>query len=151
MPIPPGHTPHFGRQRPDHAPPETLTDRELTEAIDTLGRKVRSARRAYVLARLVGVTLTVFVLGLGFTLLYFGPASFAEHVFGQLAPPTTYDVFLWWLLVLILAVAGGTFGDQILRGRQRTMRGWKNRSTELTRRLDDAEAERQRRATNRSR
>jgi hypothetical protein len=138
---------HFGPQRPDHVPPETLTDGELAEAISSLDRKVRSARRAYFVAQIAGIALTVAVLGLGFTLLYFGPSPFLERVFGKSTPATTYDVFVWWLAVLVLAVAGGAFGDQVLRGRQRTVRGWKYRLAELTRRLEDAETVRRRRAT----
>jgi len=138
---------HFGPQRPDHIPPESLTDSELAESIASLVRKVRSARQAYLVARLAGIALTITVLGLGFTLLYFGPTSFLERVFGKSAPATTYDVFLWWIAVLVLAVAGGAFGDQVLRGRQRTVRGWKYRLAELTRRLEDAEAVQRRRAT----
>ena len=108
---------------------------------------MHSARQAYLVARLAGIALTMTVLGLGFTLLYFGPTPFLERVFGKSAPATTYDVFLWWIAVLVLAVAGGAFGDQVLRGRQRTVRGWKYRLAELTRRLEDAEAVQRRRAT----
>ena len=138
---------HFGPQRPDHVPPETLTDGELADAIASLDRKVRSARQAYLVAQLAGIALTATVLGLGFTLLYFGPTPFLERVFGKSTPATTYDVFLWWIAILVLAVAGGAFGDQVLRGRQRTVRGWKYRVAELRRRLEDAEAVQRRRAT----
>jgi hypothetical protein len=138
---------HFGPQRPDHIPPETLTDSELAEAIASLDRKVKSAQRAYYVAQIAGIGLTVAVLGLGFTLLYFGPRPFLERVFGKSTPATTYDIFLWWFAVLVLAVAGGAFGDQVLRGRQRIVRGWKYRLAELTRRLEDAETVRRRRAT----
>lgn len=138
---------HFGPQRPDHVPPETLTDGELADSISTLDRKLRSARQAYLVARVAGIVMTAIVLCLGFTLLYFGPSPFLERVFGKSTPATTYDVFLWWIAVLVLAVAGGAFGDQVLRGRQRTVRGWKYRVAELTRRLEDAEAVQRRRAT----
>jgi hypothetical protein len=138
---------HFGPQRPDHIPPETLTDRELADAIASLGRKTRSARQAYLVAQLAGIGLTAIVLGLGFTLLYFGPTPFFERVFGKSVPATTYDVLLWWIAVIVLAVIGAAFGDQVLRGRQRTARGWKYRVVELTRRLEDAESVRRRRAT----
>ncbi len=136
---------HFGPQRPDHIPPETLTDAELAHSIDSLDRKLRSAKQAYLVAQVAGVSLTIAVLALGFALLYFGPTPFMERVFGQSTPATTYDVFLWWLAVLVLAVAGGAFGDQVLRGRQRMVRGWKYRVAELERRLEDAESVRQRR------
>lgn len=146
MPVP--HTVlRFGPQRPDHIPPETLTDRELADSIASLDRKVRSARQAYLAARIAGIALTATVLGLGFALLYFGPAPFLERVFGKSTPATTYDVFLWWIAILVLAVAGGAFGDQVLRGRERIVRGWKYRVAELTRRLEDAEAVQRRRAT----
>jgi hypothetical protein len=129
----------FLPQRPDHIPPEALTDSELAHSIDSLDRKLRSARQAYYVAQTAGITLTVGVLTIALALLYFGPTPFLERVFGQSAPATTYDVFLWWIAVLVLAVAAGAFGDQVLRGRVRMARGWKNRVAELERRLGDAE------------
>lgn len=94
-----------------------------------------------------GAAITVVIFSLGGILLWFGPSPFLENVFGQggSLTATSYDVFAWWLAVIVLAVLGGVFGDQLLRGKLRLARGWKSRVSELTRRLEDARHEQRRR------
>ncbi|MBI3568595.1 MAG: hypothetical protein HY084_10410 [Gemmatimonadetes bacterium] len=138
----------FARHNPDHVPAEALTERELAASIDSLERKLRSARRSLLAAQLAGALITLVVLALGGILLWFGPTPFLENVFGHggSLKATTYDVFVWWLAVIVLAVMGGAFGDQMLRGRLRMARGWKSRVADLTRRLEDARHVQHRRA-----
>ena len=136
----------FAPQRPDHLPPQSLNDDELALAIESLRRKRQSARHSYAAARLVGIALTVILIALTATVLWYGPEPFIERVFGHARVATTYDVFVWWLAVIVLAIIGATFGDQVLRGRLRLVHGWKHRLTELDRRLADADHELQRRA-----
>jgi hypothetical protein len=130
----------FVKQRPDHVPAEVLTNAELTASIAALERKLISARRSLFATHAAGAVITIVLLSLGVILLWFGPSPFLENVFGQggTLTATMYDVFVWWLAVLVLAVMGGAFGDQMLRGRLRLARGWKSRVADLSRRLEDA-------------
>jgi|GEM_PF-6620775 len=128
----------FAPQRPDHMPPQTLDDDELALAVASLRRKQHSARRSYAAAHLAGIALTLLLIALTATVLWYGPEPFIERVFGHARVATTYDVFVWWLAVIVLAILGGTFGDQLLRGRLRLAHGWKHRLTELDQRLADA-------------
>ena len=128
----------FAPQRPDHMPPQTLDDDELALAVASLRRKQHSARRSYAAAHLAGIALTLLLIALTATVLWYGPEPFIERVFGHARVATTYDVFVWWLAVIVLAILGGTFGDQLLRGRLRLALGWKHRLTELDQRLADA-------------
>ena len=128
----------FAPQRPDHMRPQTLDDHELALAVASLRRKQHSARRSYAAAHLAGIALTLLLIALTATVLWYGPEPFIERVFGHARVATTYDVFAWWLAVIVLAILGGTFGDQLLRGRLRLAHGWKHRLAELERRLADA-------------
>lgn len=141
----------FVRQRPDHVPPESLDHAELAASIASLELKLLSSKRSLMVAQTAGVLLVTFVVVLGGLLLYFGPSPFLQHVFhnSESLVATTYDVVLWWLALVVLAVFGGIFGDQLLRGRLRLSRGWKHRVAELSRRLDDAQRERLRREAGR--
>ena len=145
---PPPHLPSvlFVAPAPDHAPPESLTDDELADAIQTLQRKLHSARRSLVVADVAGGVLTLVIIVLGFIVLWAGPEPFLEKIAGQRRVATTYDIFLWWLALIVLAVLGGAFGDQVLRGRLRLARGWRHRVHHLERRLQDAEHVRRNRA-----
>ena len=135
----------FAPQRPDHMPPQTLSDDELAVSIVSLRRKRHSARRSYVAAQFAGIALTLVLVALTATVLWYGPEPFFERVFRRGRVATTYDFLTWWIVVLVLAILGGTFGDQLLRGRLRLAHGWKHRLMELDRRLDDAEHEQRRR------
>ena len=135
----------FAPQRPDHMPPQTLGDDELADSIVSLRRKRHSAQRSYATAQFAGIALTIVLIALTATVLWYGPEPFIERVFGHARIATTYDVFAWWLAVIVLAIIGGTFGDQLLRGRLRLAHGWKRRLIELDRRLADVEHEQQRR------
>lgn len=137
----------FAPQRPDHMPPQTLNDDELALSVASLRRKQHSARRSYAAAHLAGIALTIVLIGLTATVLWYGPEPFFERVFRRGRAATTYDFLVWWIVVLVLAILGGTFGDQLLRGRLRLAHGWKHRLIELDRRLDDAEHEQRRRTS----
>ena len=137
--------PQFGPRRSHHAPPETLRDDALTRSIAALHHKLRSARRSLLVTHLVGATLTLFVLGAGFAVLWAGPTQFMERFLGPTYTVTVLDVAAWWLALLVLAIVGGAFGDQLLRGKLRLARRWRHRVHELERRLAEAEEEQQRR------
>ena len=119
-------------------PPQTLDDDALAIAVASLRRKQHSARRSYAASQFAGILLTLILIALTATVLWYGPEPFIERVFGHARAATTYDVFVWWLAVIVLAILGGTFGDQLLRGRLRLAHGWKHRLTELDQRLADA-------------
>jgi len=135
-----GVPPRFHAPRPDHSPPELLSDDELARAIQTLRRKAHSVRRARLAANVAGATLTVAILAAGFVLLWAGPAPFLERLTGQRTLATPWHIVLWWLGVLLLAAVGGALGDQLLRGRLRMVRGWSHKLHDLERRLAEAES-----------
>jgi hypothetical protein len=139
--------PHFVAQAPSHVPPATLSDGDLAVVIDSLYRKRRSARHSLLLARIAGATLTLIVIGAGFAVLWAGPAPFFARFLGHDYVTTTFDAAAWWLVLLLLAILGGTFGDQLLRGKLRIVRGWQHRVHDLERRLADAEDVRRQRAS----
>lgn len=138
--------PHFTSHPASHAPPATLSDAELAASIAALHHKLQSARRSLFLAHAVGASVTLVVLGAGFAVLWAGPAPFFERFLGHAHETTTFDAAAWWLLLLLLAIVGGAFGDQLLRGKLRSVRGWRHRVNDLERRLAEAEAERRDRA-----
>ena len=142
---PPLQGPVFVARRPDRVPPERLPTAELESSIHSLRRKVRSARSALFITRIGGALLSTALIVTGFVLLWFGPKPFVELLTGSRAIITTYDLMLWWSIVVVICVLGGAFGDQLLRGRLRLVRGWAHRVDELSNRLEHAEAERQRR------
>jgi membrane protein implicated in regulation of membrane protease activity len=143
--MPPLPGPVFVARRPDRDPPETLPTAELERSIESLRRKLRSAENALLVTRFGGALLALALIGTGFVLLWLGPRPFLERLVGSRAITTTYDVFLWWSVVIVVCVVGGAFGDQLLRGRLRLARGWRHRVEELRHRLEHAEAERRRR------
>jgi hypothetical protein len=143
MPPPPG--PVFVARQPDRVPPETLSTAALEHSIESLRRKLRSAQYALLVARIGGALLTLGLLVTGFVLLWSGPEPFLERLVGSRTIVTTYDVFLWWCVVIVVCVVGGAFGDQLLRGRLRMARGWRHRVDEVRHRLEHAEAEQRRR------
>ena len=130
--------PHFSAQRPDHSPPELLDDDELVRAIDSLHRKLASARRMLVIANFARFTLFLAMLLGGFAILWAGPAPFLELIEGQRILATTWDVFAWWFAVLALFVVIGGFATQASRRRRRRAAGWQHRVADLERRLDEA-------------
>jgi len=143
---PPTHrsssAPQFFAPRPSHVPPATLSDADLLVAIASLRRKLGGARRSLFLAHCTGALLTLAVVGAGFAVLWAGPAPFFGHFLGSGHVTTTYDAAAWWLVLLLLAILGGAFGDQALRGKLRIVQGWRNRVHDLERRLAEAEEER---------
>ena len=130
--------PIFGTQRPDHAPPETLTDADLRNAISSLERKLRSAQRALIVATIAGWTLTAGILALGFFLLWIGPTPFLQRMLGRGGVATPDDGVGGWGAGILRTVLGGAFADQLVRGRLRLARGWRARVHELSSRLGDA-------------
>jgi hypothetical protein len=139
--------PHFVAQPPSHVPPATLSDEDLAIAIGSLHRKLRRARRSLLLAHTVGASLTLMVIGAGFAVLWAGPAPFFARFLGQEYVTTAFDAAAWWLVLLLLAILGGAFGDQLLRGKLRIVRGWQHRVHDLERRLADAEDVRRQRVS----
>lgn len=135
---PPGPSPHFSAQRPDHSPPELLGDDELARAIDSLTRKLRSARRMLALASAARLALYGTIIAGGVALLMLGPIPFSELVEGERALATTWDVFAWWFAVLALVSVLGAIAAQASRKRRRRVYGWRARVEDLERRLDDA-------------
>jgi hypothetical protein len=131
--------PHFVAQPPSHVPPATLSDVDLAMAIDSLHRKLRRARRSLLLAHIAGSSLMLIVIGAGFAVLWAGPAPFFARFLGHDYATTTFDAAAWWLVLILLAILGGAFGDQLLRGKLRIVRGWRHRVHDLARRLADAE------------
>lgn len=129
--------PFVARARRD-APPETLADAELTDSIESLRRKLASARRSLLLAHAAGAALTVAVLGAGFAVMWAGPAPFFERFLGRDHVTTTFDAVAWWLILVLFAIVGGAFGDQLLRGKLRIARRRRHRVQALERRLDEA-------------
>lgn len=136
---PSGAVPHFSAQRPDHSPPELLDDDELAHAIDSLRRKLASARRMLAIANFARFTLLLAMLVGGFAILWAGPAPFLELIEGRRVLGTVWDVLGWWFLVLALFVVIGGFATEVSRRRRRRAAGWQHRVEELERRLDDAQ------------
>lgn len=139
--------PVFVARRPDRVPPETLEAAELERSIASLSRKLRSARNALLVTRLGGALLAIALSVTGFVLLWLGPEPFLERVVGARTIATSYDLILWWSVVIVVCVIGGAYGDHLLRGRARLARGWRHRVEELRQRLEHAEAEQQNRRT----
>lgn len=144
---PAGAAPHFGSQRPDHSPPDLLSNDELARAIESLRRKVHSARRMLVFANIARLLFFALMLTAGFAILAFGPAPFLELIEGRRRVATTWDVFAWWAVVLAAASFIGALLLQTGRRRRRRAAGWKHRVEDLDRRLTEAMAERDRRRT----
>lgn len=137
--------PQFGPRRSSHAPPETLSDDALSASLARLRRKLHAARRLLFVAHVTGATMTFFVIGAGFAVFWAGPSQFFERFMGPEYPVTVLDVAAWWLVLVGLAVVGGAFGVQLLRGKLRLVRRRRHRVHELARRIVEAEAEQQRR------
>jgi hypothetical protein len=135
---PTGAVPHFAAQRPDHSPPDTLSDDELARAIDSLERKLRSAKRMLTLANSARLLFFGVLLVGGFAILIVGPAPFLELAEGQRTLATTWDVFAWWFAVLAIASVAGALAIQAARRRRRRAAGWRNRVEDLDRRLTEA-------------
>jgi len=135
---PGGATPHFSAQRPDHSPPELLGDDELARAIDSLHRKLSSARRMLAIANFARLTFFLAMLLAGFAILWAGPAPFLELIDGQRMLATTWDIFAWWFAVLAIFAIIGALAVQASRRRRRRAMGWRHRVADLERRLADA-------------
>lgn len=133
-----GATPHFLAQRPDHSPPDTLSDDELARAIDTLQRKLQSARRMLAVATIARGGFYLLIAVAGTAILTLVPVPFRELAEGQRALATTWDVFAWWFAVLALASVLGATAIQATRRRRRRAQGWRSRVADLERRLGHA-------------
>ena len=133
--------PHFRAQRPDHSPPELLADDELALSIDTLRRKLASARQMYAVARVARIAFVATMLAGGFVILWVGPAPFLELMSGERVLATTWDVFAWWFVVLAAFSLLGAFAVQAERRRRRRAAGWHHRVDDLERRLAHATRE----------
>jgi hypothetical protein len=139
---PPGATPHFGRQRPDHSPPELLSDEELVRSIDSLSRKLRSARRMLVLATVWRLSLVAALALAGTALMTLGPAPIVDFFERRRTLVTTWDVFAWWFGGIAVVSVAGAFALAAIRDYRRRASGWRHRVDDLARRLAHAEQER---------
>ena len=117
-----------------------LSDDELARAIDSLSRKLRSARRMYAIASGGRIAFWVVMVASGFLMLATGPAPFVELIQGRRVLATTWDVFVWWFAVLLLFSLLGAAAVQAARRRRRRAQGWKQRVADLERRLAEAVA-----------
>jgi hypothetical protein len=135
----------FTTPRPDHSPPENLSDAELAEAIDSLGRKLRSVRAALRAARLAGVAMLAVILAAGFTLLWVGPSPFLSRIFENGAAVTVPELLAWWVSVIVAALFVGIVSYRLFAHRMQVVRGWDNKAHDIARRLDHAETEARRR------
>ena len=142
----PGPAPHFSAHRPDHSPPELLSDDELARAIASLSRKLYSARRMLAFATMARVVLYVAVALGGVTLLALGPAPIVEYFQKSRQLVTTWDMFAWWFAIIGLTTVLGALVTQAVRSRRRRVAGWRHRVNDLWRRLADAHEVQRRRA-----
>jgi len=134
--------------RPDHSSPELLGDDELARAIDSLTRKLHSARRMLTIAASARYGFYALIAIGGISILGLLPLPFRELAEGQRALATTWDVFAWWMAILALASVLGAVMTQSSRRRRRRAMGWRSRVDDLERRLEHAQrvlAERKRR------
>ncbi len=130
--------PHFQAHRPDHKPPSTLSDAELAHAIDSLTRKLYSARRMLAVATTARLTLYALIVIFGIAILTLIPVPFRELAEGYRALATTWDIFAWWFALVAIASVLGAVAVQASRRRRRRAAGWRARVEELERRRDEA-------------
>jgi hypothetical protein len=60
---------------------------------------------------------------------------------------TVWDLMLWWIVLVPAAAIGGAYGVVTLGRRVREVQGWRQRSAEVTLRLQRARAEQERRGS----
>ena len=137
----------FAPPRPDHSPPENLSDEELARAIDSLGRKLGSVRMSLRTARLAGLAVFAVILAAGFTLLWVGPEPFLPRIFENGAAVTVPELLAWWGMVIAAALFLGIVSYRLFAHRMQVVRGWTHKAHDLERRLQHAEAEARRRGT----
>jgi hypothetical protein len=135
----------FGPPRPDHSPPESLSDEELARAIDSLGRKLSSVRVSLRAARLAGLVALAVILAAGFTLLLVGPQPFLPRIFENGPAVTVPELLAWWGMVIATALFLGIVSYRLFAHRMQVVRGWNHKAHDLERRLEHAEAEARRR------
>jgi hypothetical protein len=135
----------FTAPRPDHSPPENLSDAELALAIDSLRRKLHSVRVSLRSARLAGVTVLGVILAAGFTLLWVGPEPFLPRIFQDGDLVIFPELLTWWAVVIGAALFVGIVSYRLFARRMHVVRGWRNREHDLERRLGHAEGEARRR------
>jgi hypothetical protein len=135
----------FTAPRPDHSPPEKLSNAELAKAIDSLRRKLRSVRVSLRSARLAGVAVLGVILAAGFTLLWVGPSPFLARIFEDGELVTFPELLAWWVAVIAVAGFAGVVSYRLFAHRMQVVRGWRNKAHDLERRLEHAESEARRR------
>lgn len=135
----------FTPPRPDHVPPETLTDAQLAEAVGSLERKLHSVRLSLRGARAMGLVSLAVILATGFVLLWVGPAPFLERIFERGKVVTIPELLSWWSVVIAVALFVGIVSYRLFAHRMQVVRGWKHKAHELERRLSHAQAEVERR------
>lgn len=135
----------FAAPRPDHSPPETLDDAELAQAISSLTRKLQSVRVSLRSARAAGLLVLAAILAVGFTLLWVGPEPFLDRIFESGKVVTTPELLAWWGIVIAASLFAGVVSYRLFAHRMAIVRGWKNKSHDLERRLGHAKTEARRR------
>jgi hypothetical protein len=131
----------FTPPRPDHSPPENLNAAELTQAIDSLRRKLHSVRLSLRGARMTGLTVLAVILATGFVLLWVGPAPFLSRIFENGEVVTLPELLAWWMTVIAAALFVGIVSYRQFAHRMHVVRAWKHKADELGRRLAHAESE----------
>lgn len=135
----------FTPPRPDHIPPENLTDAQLAEAVGSLERKLRSVRLSLRGARTMGLVSLAVILAVGFVLLWVGPAPFLTRIFERGEPVTLPVLLAWWGAVIATALFVGIVSYRLFAHRMRMVRAWNHKVHEIERRLSHAQAEAARR------
>jgi len=136
----------FAAPRPDHSPPETLTDEELAHAVDSLTRKLRSVRASLRTARLAWLVVVAVILASGFGLLWVGPDPFLPRIFGNGEVVTVPILLAWWVIVIGAGLFCGVVSYRLFTHRLHAVRGWRQKAHELERRLAHAQEEAERRS-----
>jgi hypothetical protein len=139
----------FAAPRPDHSPPENLSDDELATAIHSLRRKLHSVRVSLRTARLAGLAVLAVILAAGFTLLWVGPQPFLLRIFEDGVAVTVPELLAWWVTVIAVSLFVGIVSYRLFAHRMHVVRAWLHKSHDLERRLEHAEAEAGRRRTRR--
>ena len=110
----------------------------MSRAIDSLARKLRSARRMLAVATLARLALYGVVAVGGVALLTLGPAPIVEYFQKSRQLVTTWDVFAWWFAILGATTVVGAIATQVIMRRKRRVAGWRHRVDDLARRLAEA-------------
>jgi hypothetical protein len=127
--------------RPDHSPPEKLSDVELARAVTSLRRKLRSVRASLRAAWIALVAALSIAVAFGFIAAWVVPEPFLARMFGSGTVITIPELLAWWAAVIAAALLFGTATYRFFAHRLRAVRAWKHKSLDLERRFAHANAE----------